>query len=136
MKNIASKLEDKEFTEHLDEMQLALFTDNKLEEKEKEEVFKHLSKCKRCRDILKIASEIRTEEKKLKPANNIDYKSVLKRFGSVAAVFIVFISVPQIDGQFESSVVFKGSVVEKGLIDESIEYWEELFNKYFGGDEG
>jgi hypothetical protein len=135
MKHIAAQLKDKAFTEHLDEIQLALFTDNKLEVQEKEEVFKHLSECKRCRDILKIASEIRTEEKKLKPTNNTDYKGVLKRFGSVAAIFVVFISVPKIDGQFDSSVVFKGSVVEKGIIDASIEYWEKLFDKYFGGDE-
>jgi len=46
MKKIASRLKDKAFIEHLDDMQLALFTDNKLNEKEKEEVFKHLSQCK------------------------------------------------------------------------------------------
>ncbi len=38
MKKIASLLKDKEFTEHLDEMKLALFRENKLDEKEREEV--------------------------------------------------------------------------------------------------
>ena len=134
MKNSASLLKDKAFKEHLNDMQLALFTDHKLDEKEKEEVFKHLSQCKRCRDVLKVASQIREEEKKLKPVNNIDYKGVLKRFGSVAAIFIVFVSVPKLDHQFDTPV-FKGFVEEKGIIDVSIEYWEKLFDKFFGGGE-
>ena len=133
MRKTASQIKDKEFEEHLSEMQLALFTDNQLEPKEREEVFEHLSQCKRCRDVLKVASEIREEEQKLKPANNIDYKGLFKRLGSVAAIFIVFISVPKIDNQFDTPV-FKGCVVEKGIIDESIEYWEKLFNKWFGGN--
>ena len=131
MKNIALQLKDKEFTEHLNEMQLALFIDNQLKPKEKEEVFKHLSQCKRCRDVLKIASELREEEKKLKPANNIDYKGTLKRLSAIVAIVIIFFSVPQIDNQFDTPA-FKGYVVEKGIIDKSIEYWEKLFEKYFG----
>jgi len=136
MKKRASLLKDKAFEEHLDEVQLALFADNKLNEEEREEVFKHLSQCKRCREVLKIASEIRVDEQKVKPINNVDYKGKLKQLGSVAAIFIAFFAVPQIDTQFKSSVVFKGAVAEKGIIDESIEYWEKLFDKYFGGDEG
>ncbi len=132
MKKIASLLKDKEFTEHLSEMQLALFTDNKLAEKENEEVFKHLSQCKRCRDVLKIASQIREEEKKLKPSNNIDYKPTLKKLGVVASFAIIFFTMPQIDPQFNTPS-FKGFVEEKGIIDETIEYWERLFEKYFGG---
>lgn len=132
MKNIVSKLKDKEFSEHLDEHQLALFIEHKLDENEREEVFKHLSQCKRCREVLQIASEIKAEEETLKPINNIDYKGTLNKLGLVAAMFVVFISVPQLDNQFESSVVFKGSVEEKGIIDESIEYWEKLFDKVFG----
>lgn len=131
MKRILAQLKDKEFSEHLDEVQLALFTDNKLDEQEKEEVFKHLSQCKRCREVLQIASELRVEEEKLKPINNVDYKGLAKRLGSVAAVFIVFISVPQIDGQFDAPV-FKSFMEEKNVFDESIEYWEKLFEKYFG----
>jgi len=132
MKKRASLLKDKAFEKHLDEIQLALFTDNKLNEEEKEEVFKHLSQCKRCREVLQVASEIRVEEQKLKPMNNVDYKGKLKRLAPVVAIFIAFISIPKIDTQFKSSVVFKGAVVEKGIIDESIEYWEKLFEKYFG----
>ena len=134
MKRIVAQLKDKELTEHLDEVQLALFTDHKLNEQDKEEVFKHLSQCKRCREVLQIASELRVEEEKLKPINNVDYKGLVKRLGSVAAVFIVFFSVPQIDGQFDAPV-FKGFREEKNVFDESIEYWEKLFDKYFGGDE-
>ena len=131
MKNIALQLKDKEFTEHLNEMQLALFTDNQLKPKEKEEVFKHLSQCKRCRDVLKIASELREEEKKLKPANNIDYKGTLKRLSAVVAVVVIFFSVPQIDHQFDTPA-FKGYVAEKNILEKSIEYWEKLFEKLFG----
>ena len=131
MKKITALLKDKEFTEHLSEMQLALFTDEQLEPKEREEVFKHLSQCKRCRDVLKVASEIREEEKKLKPANNIDYKGLFKRLSAVVAVVAIFFSVPQIDNQFDTPA-FKGYVAQKGIIDKSIEYWEKLFEKYFG----
>ena len=131
MKNIALQLKDKEFTEHLNEMQLALFTDNQLKPKEKEEVFKHLSQCKRCRDVLKIASELREEEKKLKPANNINYKGTLKRLSAVVAVVVIFFSVPQIDHQFDTPA-FKGYVAEKNILEKSIEYWEKLFEKWFG----
>ncbi len=130
MKNIALQLKDKEFTEHLNEMQLALFTDNQLKPKEKEEVFKHLSQCKRCRDVLKIASELREEEKKLKPANNINYKGTLKRLSAVVAVVVIFFSVPQIDHQFDTPA-FKGYVAEKNILEKSIEYWEKLFEKWF-----
>lgn len=130
MKNIALQLKDKEFTEHLNEMQLALFTDNQLKPKEKEEVFKHLSQCKRCRDVLKIASELREEEKKLKPANNIDYKGTLKRLSAVVAVVVIFFSVPQIDHQFDTPA-FKGYVAKKNILEKSIEYWEKLFEKWF-----
>jgi len=136
MKRVISQLKDKEFDEHLDEMQLALFTEEKLDVEEKEEVFKHLSQCKRCREVLKVASEIKIEEqknKKMQPINNISYKRTLKRFASVAAIFIIFIAVPQIDTQFDTPA-FKGSMEEKGIIDESIEYWEKLFDRFFGGD--
>lgn len=136
MKRVISQLKDKEFEEHLDEMQLALFTEEKLNENEKEEVFKHLSQCKRCREVLKVASEIKIEaqkNKRMQSINNIDYKRTLKRFGSLAAIFIVFISVPQIDTQFDTPA-FKGFMDEKGIIDESIEYWEKLFDRFFGGE--
>ncbi len=132
MKNIASQLKDKAFKEHLDEMQLALFRDHKLNEEEKEEVFKHLSQCRRCRDVLKVASEIREEEQKQNPANNLDYRPTLKKLGVVASFAIIFFTTPQIDHQFDKPT-FKGFTEEKGIIDESIEYWERLFEKFFGG---
>ena len=131
MRKITSLLKDKEFKEHLSEMQLALFIDNKLKSKEREEVFKHLSRCKRCRDILKIASELKEDEKRLKPINNIDYKGILKRLGAVVAVVVIFFSVPQIDHQFNTPA-FKGYVAKKNILEKSIEYWEKLFEKWFG----
>ncbi len=131
MRKITSLLKDKEFTEHLSEMQLALFTDNQLKPKEREEVFKHLSQCKRCRDILKIASELKEDEKRLKSINNIDYKGTLKRLGAVVAIVVIFFSVPQIDHQFNTPA-FKGYVAEKNILEKSIEYWEKLFEKWFG----
>ena len=135
MKKIASLLKDKAFTEHLSDMQLALFTDHKLDEKEKEEVFKHLSQCKRCRDVLKIASQIREEERKLKPTNNIDYKPTLKKLGMVASFAVVILAMPQIDNQFKTPT-FKGIVEQKSLIDETIEYWESLLKKIFNQEKG
>jgi len=129
MKKIASRLKEQNFTEHIDEMQLALFSDHKLNEAQREEVFKHLSQCQRCRDVLKIASEIKAQEQKLKPANNLNYKGALKRLGGVAALFLIFIATPQIDQQNEAT--FKGVCEEKGLFEEALEYWEKKFQKLF-----
>jgi len=129
MKKIASQLKDHAFTEHIDDMQLALFKEDKLNEKEKEEVWQHLSQCQECRDVLKIASEIESQEQKLQPANNLNYKGALKRLGGVAALFLIFIATPQIDQQSEPT--FKGVCEEKGLFEEALKYWEEKFDKYF-----
>ena len=138
MKNITSRLKDKAFTEHLDEMQLALFTDNRLDQEEREEVFKHLSHCKQCRDVLKMASEIRQEEEKkkevLKPANNIDYKRFIP-LGIIASLLITTFTIPSI-AEYPDERVFKSFIEEKSFIDKSIYYWECRFNELFGGGEG
>jgi len=106
---------------------------NLLEPIEKKYVHYYLKNYIEWRELLLTIEE---DNERLKPINNTNYKGKLKRLGSVAAIFIIFFAVPQIDTQFKSSVVFKGAVVEKGIIDESIEYWEKLFDKWFGGDEG
>ena len=129
MKRIASQLKEQNFTEHIDEMQLALFSEKRLNEEEREEVFKHLSQCKRCRDILKVASEIKTQEERLKPANNLNYRGALKRLGGVVALFLVFIATPQIDQQNQPT--FKGIIEDKNIFEEAIEYWEDKFQKLF-----
>ena len=129
MKKIASRLKDIEFTEHIDDMQLALFRDHKLDEESEEEVFKHLAQCKRCRDVLKVASEIETEEKRLKPANNLNYKGALQRLGVVASFAIVFLVVPQVNQEEQPS--FKGITEEKNIFEEAIDYWEEKFEAWF-----
>ena len=139
MRNITLKLKDTEFTEHLSDMQLALFTDKQLDEDEREEVFKHLSQCKRCREVLYVATQIRVEEKKSKkiePANNINYRSTINRLGAIASIVMLFILPSQIENMLEETPSFKSVHVEKGVIEESIEYWEELFDKWIGGDKG
>lgn len=127
MKNIASRLKDKTFTEHLDEMQLALFFDNKLEEEQREEVFKHLSQCKQCRDVLKVASEMRQEVSK--PANNIDYKRFIP-LGIVASLMITTFTIPSI-AEYPDEVTFKSAIEKKSFIDKTIYYWECRFNELF-----
>ena len=130
MKSVVSHLKNKEFTEHLNEMQLALFVDNQLNEAEKEEVFKHLSQCKRCREVLKVASEIKQEEAKLKPANNINYKK-FSRLALVSSFAIVFFAVPNLAG-YPDEVTFKSGFEEKTLLDKTLHYWERRFEDVFG----
>jgi len=132
MKNIASQLKDKEFEEHLSEMQLTLFTDNQLEPKEREEVFKHLSQCKRCRDVLKVASEIREEEQKLKPANNINYKRFIPL--AIASSVILTMGILPAMENYPDEVPLKGIMEEKSFLDKTIYYWECRFDEIFGGD--
>ena len=130
MKSVVSHLKNKEFTEHLNEMQLALFVDNQLNEAEKEEVFKHLSQCKRCREVLKVASEIKQEEEKLKPANNINYKK-FSRLALVSSFAIVFFAVPNLAG-YPDEVIFKSGFEEKSILDKTLHYWERRFEDVFG----
>ena len=142
MKNIAKQIKDQIFKEHIDEIQFTLFIDNELSDIDTKEVWKHLSQCKRCREVLKMTSEIRIEEekiqsvhqlnkKKLQPANNLDYKStLLKRLGGVAVMFLILLVPVEIEKL--NAPVFKGITEEKNIIEEAIEYWEERFNRWFG----
>lgn len=130
MKKEILKSTDKEFKEHLDEMQLTLFFENRLNEAEKEEVFKHLSQCKRCREVLKVATEIKQEEEKLKPVNNINYKKFSRlAIASVAAV--AFFAQPNLAG-YPDEVNFKGGFEEKSFLDKTLYYWECRFEDVFG----
>ncbi len=45
MKITKEILQDREFNEHISDMKLALFLDNKLDEKTREEIFEHLAYC-------------------------------------------------------------------------------------------
>ena len=137
MKDIARELvrKDKKFETHIGPMQLALFKDKKLSEIQEEKVFEHLSKCKRCREILKIASELEREEKEIAPINNPDYKGMLKRTMPFAASFIILVlGAPQVDKYLNDDVNLKGSFMEKSILEETIDYWEELFEKILKGE--
>ena len=132
MKKITALLKDKEFTEHLSEMQLALFIDEQLEPKEREEVFKHLSQCKRCRDVLKVASELRVEEEKLKPANNTNYKRFIP-LAIASSIFLTMGTLPAMEN-YPDEVALKGVMEEKSFLDKTIYYWECRFDEVFGRD--
>ena len=127
MKRVAKRLKEQEFTEHIDNMQLALFRDNRLSKSEREEVFRHLAQCKRCRDVLKVASEIARNEK---PVNNINYMGYLKPFIPFVAGIVLFVGVPMVDGG--STASFKGIESERSILDRSLDYWEERFEEWFG----
>ena len=127
MKNIISVIneQNKNFEEHLSDSLLAEFLDQKLEEHEREEVFKHLSECKRCRDVLATASRLKKENEPLVAVNNVSY---FKAFRGLVAGVMIFFVVPYIN--IPSNDNFKASSFEKNIFDRSVEYWEGLFDKY------
>ena len=129
MRNIASQIKDQEFTEHIDDMQLALFRDNRLDRKKREEVFKHLAHCKRCRDVLKVVSQIEAEEKKPKYANSINYKKIAP-LAIASSILLTIVTLPAIQN-FPDEINFKGLFQEKNFIDKTIYYWECRFNEIF-----
>jgi len=133
MKRVAKRLKNQEFTEHIDDMQLALFMDKKLDKQQRDSVFEHLSHCKRCRDVLKVASEIAQEKQRLEPVNNIDYMGYLKPFIPFVAGVVLFFGVPMVDDS-SPNVSFKGVECEEGIIDRSLDYWERKFNEWFSSN--
>lgn len=135
MKNIADALvkKDLNFTEHPTPIQLADFTDKKLSQGEEDIIFEHLSGCEQCRKVLKLANKIEQEDKKIKPVNNPDYKGIIKHFMPFAAAVVIFLGVPQGDKYFNEDISTKSVIDEKNILEESIEYWGELFEKLFKG---
>jgi len=109
-----------------------------LSKEEKKYVNYFLKNYKEWRDVLfELSQKNLIEQGELmaqQPSNNTDYKPTLKKLGVVASFAIIFFTMPQIDHQFNTPS-FKGFVEEKGLIDETIEYWESLFEKFFWGGE-
>jgi len=129
MRNIASRLKDQEFTEHIDDMQLALFRENRVNKQSREEIFEHLANCKRCRDVLKVVSEIEAEEKKTKPANNINYKKIIP-LAIASSILLTVGTLPAIQN-FPDETNFKGVFEEKSFLDKTVYYWECRFNEIF-----
>jgi len=129
MRNIASRIKDQEFTEHIDDMQLALFREKRLNQQSREEVFKHLAHCKRCRDVLKVVSEIEAEEKKTKPANNINYKKIIS-LTIASSLLLTFGTLPAMEN-FPDETNFKGVFEEKSFLDKTVYYWQCRFNEIF-----
>lgn len=135
MKIIANILvkQDLNLTKHPSPMQLADFTDKKLSKEEKDFIFEHLASCQRCRKVLKLASKIEQEDKKIKPVNNHDYKAIIKYFIPIAAAVTLFFVIPQGDKYFREGTNTKSLIIEQSIFNESLEYWEELFEKLFKG---
>ena len=131
MKDIARELtkNDKVFETHIDPMQLALLTDKKLSEDEEEKVFEHLSQCKRCRDVLKLANELEEEDKQIQPVNNPDYKGMVKHFMPFAAAAVIFLGVPQGDKYFNDTATMKSVIVERNIFEESMHFWKKVYSK-------
>jgi len=129
MRNIASRIKEQEFTEHIDDMQLALFREKRLNQQSREEVFKHLAHCKRCRDVLKVVSEIEAEEKKNRYSNNINYKKIIP-IAIASSILLTLGTVPSIK-KFPDEIHLKGIFQEKSFIDKTIYYWECRFNELF-----
>ncbi len=132
MKNLLLRFEDKEFEEHIDPMQLTLFKENKLSEEAREDVFQHLSQCKRCREVLKVSNELTQElDKKSVPINNIDYRGIIKSFIPFVVGVVIFLGIPQWDKYFNNNVSMKSTHEGRNILIESVLYWEALFKKLF-----
>ena len=129
MKKIISRIKEKQFTdtEHIEEMQLALFKEGKLDKNAQEAIWQHLSQCQECREVLKIASELATTHKQQhnRPANNPNYQGALRRLGGVAAIFIIFLAIPHLDQSSETT--FKGACEEQGIFEKAWAYWGKKF---------
>ena len=80
-------LGDKEHLEHIDELTLAGFLDNRLDNNRREEVISHLSQCKRCRTILKDAVNLQRENTNITKIDS--YKKVLPLVASIIVIFFV-----------------------------------------------
>ena len=131
LKRVLAEL-NQEHTTHPSKEQFILFIEDKLDEKEKEEFFKHLATCTRCREVLKTATELKKEEEQLQhPVNNPYYKKIIKPLAIAASFIIIFLAVPIIDKSSQPKVVFKGAPVEKNIFIEAVAYWEKLLNKIF-----
>jgi len=115
-------------------MQLYLFSQDRLNNEDRDEVFKHLSECKRCRDVLQTAKEIEEMDKGMKSVNNINYKSYLKVLSPLVASVVIFFVVPKIDKTPISNIQTKGIIIKQPLLDKSIEYWSKLFKKIIDSD--
>ena len=134
MKQIASRLKDQAFTEHIETMQLALFGEKKLNANEEEEVFKHLAQCRRCRDVLKVASELKIEhQKKREPLNNINYKKFVP-LALVSSLLLTIGTIPALQEYPDETSGFKDVFTEKSFIDKTIYYWECRFDEIFNGE--
>ena len=114
-------------------MQLALFTDKKLSQKEEDKVFEHLAQCKRCRDVLKLANKLEDEDKKQLPVNNPSYKGMLKHFIPLAAGLVIVLGIPQGNKYLNPEPSMKGTFVDKNIFEESIDFWENVYKKLFKG---
>ena len=112
-----------------DKKQLKLYIEGKLSPEEEDRIDNLLLDHIEWREADMEVFEELENKKKLKPANNLNYKGALKRLGGVAALFLIFIATPQIDQQSEPT--FKGVCEEKGLFEEAIAYWEKKFNQLF-----
>lgn len=135
MKKLTDRIPNKD-CDTPNEIQLSRYLDQKLEEKEREKVQKHLIHCSKCRTLLiettrslKMIKESSEEKLPLKPVNNIFYYA--KALTPLVASAVIFISVPILDPK-ENAIQYKGIEIEKNILDESMEYWEDLFEKYFG----
>ena len=127
MKNIVDRFPDKVFETHPTEMQLALYQDQKLDNSKQKELQSHLIECKRCRTILIEASHSR-KEMELQPINNINY---FKALTPLVAGAIIFVTVPMVDKP-STTFQYKGIEIKKGILESSMEYWERLYQNYFG----
>jgi uncharacterized paraquat-inducible protein A len=126
MKITKNVLEDIEFSEHVDDMRLALFLDNKLDRTKRDELFKHLAECKRCRDILRTVREIEKEQKAIKL---IRY---FKAFIPIMAGVIIFLA-PSITFDY-SATKLKGADVEVNILDRSLYFWKDKLEEWFFDD--
>ena len=119
LRYIESLIEDKDYSSHPDDKELADFIDKKLEGEAREEIVEHLVHCSSCREVV---NEVIAYKKKPKFVNNIIVATPLV---ALVASLMVFIFLPQTTEMIgvidlsKTSLVFRAeeSHKQKGIVD-------------------
>ena len=127
-KIIDKKLEDREFERHIDELELASFIDDKLDNEQKEEIVEHLIYCKRCRDIVK---EVREEKRQKKTLIRVIIAPLMVA-SILSIIFIPPIIYPLEMKNIDDEIGFKGKIMtqeSENIFTKTIKWWRDKIGK-------
>ncbi len=101
-KQLHQALGDREHDNHIDELTLASFIDNRLESDERQQVIEHLSQCQRCRTVLhKSVTSLQKS-----PQKERRFLKIAKALPIAASVTILFFATHHF--WFQEEIIYKG----------------------------